>query len=247
MQALTGSVGRDRTGYANVSRNGSVRQPDTTVDLTTILGQADFTQLQNIDDRQSRVAAMIRSDDQQLKKFGQILGDMNKTLTTIVKNYPPYPPGEPARVKFLRSFNGLRQQIDKMTIPPEDKWLGLKLGGINGGSVSSVTGASFNIPELSDVAGEAEIQSAQVQIDRAQAASSEQRAALADQAAAINQAEGYGAKANLIVGSSQEDLIIGVPGEAETEQKSQDVRTELQKAPGNGLSASEPQLMMLAG
>jgi hypothetical protein len=36
----------------------------------------------------------------------------------VVKDYPPYPAGNEARVEYLKSIDGLRQQLQSMTVPP---------------------------------------------------------------------------------------------------------------------------------
>lgn len=38
-----------------------------------------------------------------------------------VKNYPPYPPGNNDRVKYISSLNGLRKEIEALTFPPVAK------------------------------------------------------------------------------------------------------------------------------
>jgi hypothetical protein len=44
---------------------------------------------------------------------------MKRDLEVIVKNFPPYPPNSEERVKLLRSYAGLRAEIDRLTVPPE--------------------------------------------------------------------------------------------------------------------------------
>ena len=43
-------------------------------------------------------------------------------MIETVKLFPPYPEGDNSeeRIKMLRSFNGIRQLIDQLTIPPQD-------------------------------------------------------------------------------------------------------------------------------
>lgn len=43
---------------------------------------------------------------------------MKQNLTEIVKNFPPFLSGSPEWVKLLKSFNGLRHEIDSLMIPP---------------------------------------------------------------------------------------------------------------------------------
>ena len=43
-------------------------------------------------------------------------------LIETVKLFPPYPEGDNSeeRIKMLRSFNGIRQLIDQLTVPAKD-------------------------------------------------------------------------------------------------------------------------------
>ncbi len=45
--------------------------------------------------------------------------EMKKTLTSIIKDFPPYPVGSEERVHRLRDFAALRAMIERLTIPPE--------------------------------------------------------------------------------------------------------------------------------
>jgi len=64
------------------------------------------------------VAISIRGADQAMAAIEEHLDQMIE----IVKLFPPYPEGDNAeeRIKMLRSFNGIRQLIDQLTVPPRD-------------------------------------------------------------------------------------------------------------------------------
>ena len=64
------------------------------------------------------VAISIRGADQAMAAIEEHLDQMIK----IVKLFPPYPEGDNSeeRIRMLRSFNGIRQLIDQLTIPPRD-------------------------------------------------------------------------------------------------------------------------------
>lgn len=67
------------------------------------------------------IARQIRQVDDTMNVIGQNLDKMSASLESIVKNYPPYPQGSEERVAALRRFSGLRQMIDKLTVPaPND-------------------------------------------------------------------------------------------------------------------------------
>jgi hypothetical protein len=49
------------------------------------------------------------------------INEMKKTLTSIIKDFPPYPVGSEERVHRLRDFAALRAMIERLTIPPEEE------------------------------------------------------------------------------------------------------------------------------
>lgn len=63
------------------------------------------------------VAIQGRSAKQQLDKAGEVLDAMS-AQTAMVKNYPPFPPGNDERVKFLNSLEALKKQLQSLEIPP---------------------------------------------------------------------------------------------------------------------------------
>ncbi|MCX5834260.1 MAG: hypothetical protein NTV99_07095 [Deltaproteobacteria bacterium] len=64
------------------------------------------------------VAISIRGADLTMETIGKHIDQMIEA----VKNFPPYPMGDTSaeRAKFLQSFNGIRQMIDDLTLPPRD-------------------------------------------------------------------------------------------------------------------------------
>ena len=67
----------------------------------------------------SSVARSVRIADNAMGEIGKAVDALKTTLEGIVKNYPPFPPGSEERVKLLRSYSGIRKQIDQLTIPPD--------------------------------------------------------------------------------------------------------------------------------
>lgn len=47
----------------------------------------------------------------------QLMREMRDNLNTIVKNYPPFPPGSEEREHLLNLVTGLRKQIEAVTFP----------------------------------------------------------------------------------------------------------------------------------
>ncbi len=80
-----------------------------------------INELEGANEEIREVARQIREVDHTMDVIAQNLEKMTISLETIVKQYPPYLQNDKERVAALRQFNGLRQMIDKLTVPaPED-------------------------------------------------------------------------------------------------------------------------------
>jgi hypothetical protein len=80
---------------------------------------AYFTRAMDIHTRDNAAAKTIRMSDEAMKAVGDTVDRMSSELDAIVKNYPPFPPGSEERISRLRTYAGLRDMIDRLTIPPE--------------------------------------------------------------------------------------------------------------------------------
>lgn len=85
---------------------------------STQQGRSIDGHLQAVNSGLESVAISIRGADQTMEAIEDHLDQMIE----IVKLFPPYPEGDNSeeRVRMLRSFNGIRQLIDQLTIPPRD-------------------------------------------------------------------------------------------------------------------------------
>jgi flagellin-like hook-associated protein FlgL len=74
--------------------------------------------LQAVNSGLESVAISIRGADKAMEAIEEHIDQMIET----VKLFPPYPEGDSSeeRIRMLRSFNGIRQLIDQLTIPPND-------------------------------------------------------------------------------------------------------------------------------
>ena len=74
--------------------------------------------LQAVNSGLESVAISIRGADTAMAAIEEHIDQMIET----VKLFPPYPEGDNSeeRIKMLRNFNGLRQLIDQLTVPPND-------------------------------------------------------------------------------------------------------------------------------
>jgi hypothetical protein len=80
--------------------------------------QLAFNDLQNNKEVVNALAKSVRDVAKFIDKVADRLDKMADSLKEIVKNFPPFPPGNEDRLRLLKSYNSLRQQIDSMTFPP---------------------------------------------------------------------------------------------------------------------------------
>jgi len=76
-----------------------------------------FSALATAKDEATRAAQSIREVNQAL---GQVEVQMERLAqrVQVVKNYPPFPPGNEQRLEYINSINGLRKQLEAMSVPP---------------------------------------------------------------------------------------------------------------------------------
>lgn len=79
-----------------------------------------INELEGANEEIREVARQIREVDHTMDVIAQNLEKMTASLETIVKQYPPYLLNDKERVTALRQFLGLRQMIDKLTVPAPD-------------------------------------------------------------------------------------------------------------------------------
>jgi len=79
-----------------------------------------WSELQKINDSSNEVAQKQRTSDKIFKGVEDYVDRMKAQLERIIKNFPPYPPGDEQRIKLLRSYAGFRRLIDQLTIPPPE-------------------------------------------------------------------------------------------------------------------------------
>jgi hypothetical protein len=70
----------------------------------------------------NQVARSVRIVDQSMGKIATQIDRMKEQLTQLIKQFPPFPPGSEEKIRHLRNFNGLREIIDQLTLPPKEKY-----------------------------------------------------------------------------------------------------------------------------
>lgn len=88
----------------------------------TLRATPAYAHLQAIKDSGQHAALADRQRLTQLDEAQRLLREMQKNLTAIVKNYPPFPIESADRQRYLEMVAGLRQQMEALIFPPPDKW-----------------------------------------------------------------------------------------------------------------------------
>lgn len=70
-----------------------------------------------ISDVLNGTAKNIRETGTALKLSSDLMTQMKSELGKIIKNFPPFPPESAERREILMSYQSVREQIDKMSIP----------------------------------------------------------------------------------------------------------------------------------
>jgi hypothetical protein len=90
---------------------------------------ATLHQAMQVHERDNAAAQHIRTKDEAMKAIGDTLDKMSADLEAVVKQYPPFPRGSEERVQRLRSYAGLRAEIDRLTTPPHAEEAGTLRAG----------------------------------------------------------------------------------------------------------------------
>ena len=67
------------------------------------------------------MARQIRTMDTQVQNLAHAIRRMSTEIRAFRKNFPPFPRGSEERERLLNSFQGIRKQIERLTIPPKNK------------------------------------------------------------------------------------------------------------------------------
>ncbi|MBK6741811.1 MAG: hypothetical protein IPG66_02080 [Hydrogenophilales bacterium] len=109
-------------GQASASQPGTVRG---SVDVSLPGEQnsrvetqhSSFSGLAAAKDEAAHVAQSVREVGKALEQADRLVKALSQEVQ-MVKNYPPFPPGNEQRLAFINSVNGLRQQLEALAIPP---------------------------------------------------------------------------------------------------------------------------------
>lgn len=83
-------------------------------------GNSSFPVLASRKDDAVQAAKSVRDADKAIAQADNLLNEMRQRVQ-VVKNYPPFPPGNSERVAFINSIEGLRKQLEALAVPPVER------------------------------------------------------------------------------------------------------------------------------
>jgi hypothetical protein len=110
------------TPQYNSARSAAFDSLPSSTDTITQSSTTISPPYQGLSDAKSKlnaVAGSVRQADETMENIGRTVDKMKGTLEGIVKNSPPFPPGSEKRIAFLKSFAGLRKELEELTYPPD--------------------------------------------------------------------------------------------------------------------------------
>ncbi len=72
----------------------------------------------NVSELLVSTAKNIRKTDEALSAGASIVAQMKEKLSTIIKQFPPFPPESKERMELLMSYSSLQKQITSLMVPP---------------------------------------------------------------------------------------------------------------------------------
>jgi hypothetical protein len=110
-----GRVGESHAGAVKAAPGAVVDSDKNLIAATT--RYSEFAALALQKDEATQYAQSIRDADRALDAVEAVIKDLGEVVA-LVKNYPPFPPGNDQRMQYINGINGLRQQLEAMVVPP---------------------------------------------------------------------------------------------------------------------------------
>ncbi|MGE0918192.1 hypothetical protein [Trichlorobacter lovleyi] len=126
--------------------------------------------IEQMHSRMNELVKGTRETNEALNKAAEQVNFMQGNLTSIIKNFPPFPIDSKERQELLMSYTSIRQEMMKMTIPQppppmyeqvKHEWD--KTVGQNGQMLSSA------VPALETTSSDTQVNEAAVQLENASA------------------------------------------------------------------------------
>lgn len=83
---------------------------------------AGFSGLATPKDEAARVAQSVREAGKVLRQAENLFQKVDQKLAQV-KSYPPFPAGSEQRQNYINSINGLRRQLEALSVPPVESGL----------------------------------------------------------------------------------------------------------------------------
>lgn len=122
-------------------------------------------------DQSIAAGRLINQADQTLSRQQAVLSGMHDQLQGILKQFPPYGAEDPQRIAYLKSFSGLKKEIESLQFPRDSQAeQGLPKGVVLpsqssvGKGIPDLSGASVSDQQVAQAAGQ--IQTALAQVTR---------------------------------------------------------------------------------
>jgi hypothetical protein len=256
----------DPTGKSGKNRGISSPKEGPSGSIQVSQGSSAFDDLTAFNAILNSMATSINGADSTMEKIKTLIDRMIEQFGSIIKNYPPFPPGSEDRVKFLRAFAALRKQIDQLSVSLKDEDA-LKItadpavvpqaGDLNivmGGNSPSMTIHSqqvhtgptgLNIPELPQNATDKEISAAIKNLDDARKTLDQRQSGLAKDVLNIQQFLESNPKINKVAGSYVEALKSPDMAEITAENKSSEPNQTLTIESIRSLTKDQSRLLEL--
>lgn len=106
----------NRTADAIRGMEGSRARSDTTRYSRFPTGWGKAEQIKT---SAGAAAGRLRTMDTQVRTVAYQIQRMSGDIRTFRKNFPPFPRGSEERERLLNSFQGIRKQIERLTLPPK--------------------------------------------------------------------------------------------------------------------------------
>jgi flagellin-like hook-associated protein FlgL len=247
-------------------RRINVPKEDPSGGVKESLNAGSFDDLQALNAFLNSVATSIKVADSTMGKIETIIDRMKEELGKIIKNYPPFPPGSEERVKFLRSFKALRQEIDQLSFSTNDEGAskimanpGLVPQAVDSNTAMGGNGprltihsqqvhagpTGLNIPELSESATDEQIDAAIKNLEEARKTLDQRQSILAADALSIEQFLEFNPKIDQFAGSSVEAFKSPDLAEIIAVDKSSEYKQTMTIESTKGLTKDQSQLSEL--
>ncbi|GEM_PF-520506 len=107
--------------YKLQSRETTVPSPSDTVNIkstNTVKNLDTVKAIEQMHARLNNLVKGVRQTNENLNMAAEQVAQMQGSLMTIVKNYPPYPIESMERRELLMSYMSLRKEIESLMVPP---------------------------------------------------------------------------------------------------------------------------------